>query len=80
MQKQGFIYFFFNNLSAFSQNPPTGLEYIRQMLPTLLQLLGMSDKQIKADACWAMSYITDGPNERIQLIIDVSGRLRCRFK
>jgi len=53
-----------------NKNPPTALEYIRQMLPTLLQLLGMSDKQIKADACWAMSYITDGPNERIQLIID----------
>jgi len=47
----------------------TALKYIRQMLPALLQLLGMSDEEIKADACWALYYITDA-NNRIQLIID----------
>lgn len=53
-----------------NKNPPTAADFIRQLLPSLLKLLQMNDKQIKADSCWALSYITDGPNERIQMIID----------
>jgi len=53
-----------------NKNPPTDVSYIRSMLPSLLKLIELNDKQIRADSCWALSYITDGPNERIQLIID----------
>ena len=60
----------FHNFTV--QNPPTDIQYIRSILPSLLKLLSFQDKQIRADSCWALSYITDGPNERIQMIIDVS--------
>lgn len=53
-----------------NKNPPTDIHYIRAILPSLLKLLSFQDKQIRADSCWALSYITDGPNERIQMIID----------
>ena len=48
------------------------MQYIQKILPSLLNLLQCNDKQIRADSCWALSYITDGPNERIQMILDVS--------
>ena len=54
------------------QNPPTKIEYIKEILPCLVRMLAFEDKQIKADTCWALSYITDGPNERISMVLDVS--------
>ena len=38
----------------------------------MIGMLEFEDKQIRADTCWAFSYITDGPNERIQMVLDVS--------
>ena len=48
------------------------MKYIQEILPCLITMLDLNDKQIKADTCWAFSYITDGPNERIQYVLDVS--------
>uniref|UniRef100_A0A671W6K4 Importin subunit alpha n=1 Tax=Sparus aurata TaxID=8175 RepID=A0A671W6K4_SPAAU len=33
-------------------------------------LLFVNDTDILADACWALSYLSDGPNDKIQAVID----------
>ena len=45
--------------------------YIRAILPSLLKLIDYNDKQIRAESFRALSDIADGPNERIQMIIEV---------
>uniref|UniRef100_A0A3B3ZFM7 Importin subunit alpha n=1 Tax=Periophthalmus magnuspinnatus TaxID=409849 RepID=A0A3B3ZFM7_9GOBI len=42
---------------------------VLQMLPSLIQLLHLSDKDILSDACWAMSYLSDGDNDRIDVVV-----------
>lgn len=39
------------------------------MLPSLIQLLHLSDKDILSDACWAISYLSDGANDRIDIVV-----------
>uniref|UniRef100_A0A4W5LI51 Importin subunit alpha n=1 Tax=Hucho hucho TaxID=62062 RepID=A0A4W5LI51_9TELE len=40
------------------------------LIPTVPLLLFSSDSDLLADACWALSYLSDGPNEKIQAVID----------
>jgi len=43
------------------------LKSCRYFLSSLIQL---NDQEIIQHSCWALSYLTNGPNERIQLILD----------
>lgn len=53
-----------------NKNPPPPLDAMKKCLPSLVTLLHHQDKEIVADACWAVSYISDGSNDRIQEVIE----------
>lgn len=50
--------------------PPTEIHFVQKIIPILCRLLTVEDVKTKTDAMWAFSYITDGPNDRIQLMLD----------
>ncbi|KAI6071322.1 Importin subunit alpha-6 [Aix galericulata] len=45
-------------------------EQVAPCLNVLSRLLFSSDPDVLADACWALSYLSDGPNDKIQAVID----------
>lgn len=53
-----------------NKDPPADLTTIKQILPALSYLIHHEDISILVDAAWALSYLTDGGNDHIQLIID----------
>lgn len=52
------------------KNPPPPFEKVSPCLPVLAHLLNHQDCDVLADACWALSYLSDGPNDKIQAVID----------
>lgn len=62
-----------------NKNPPPPFERIQPIMPLLAQLLCHGDSQILADACWAISYITDDDNHKIQSVVD-AGCVPCLVK
>eukprot|EP01120_Amphizonella_sp_Union-15-10_P005311 TRINITY_DN1605_c0_g1_i1.p1 TRINITY_DN1605_c0_g1~~TRINITY_DN1605_c0_g1_i1.p1 ORF type:complete len:517 (+),score=85.43 TRINITY_DN1605_c0_g1_i1:118-1668(+) len=58
-------------LSNFCRGKPSpSWEAIRSILPTFSRLLHSSDSAILTDACWALSYITEGTDEQIQAVVN----------
>jgi importin subunit alpha-6/7 len=43
---------------------------VKAALPVLARLLFHSDADVLTDSCWAISYLCDGPNDKIQAVID----------
>jgi hypothetical protein len=50
--------------------PPPPFHLVSPSLLVLARLLQHPDDEVLADACWALSYLCDGPNEKIQAVID----------
>ncbi|XP_051144916.1 importin subunit alpha-4-like [Andrographis paniculata] len=50
--------------------PPTPFEQVRSALPVLRQLIHLNDEEVLTDACWALSYLSDGTNDKIQAVIE----------
>ncbi|KAL3638194.1 Importin subunit alpha-4 [Castilleja foliolosa] len=50
--------------------PPTPFEQVRPALPVLQQLIHLNDEEVLTDACWALSYLSDGTNDKIQAVIE----------
>ncbi|ELU00208.1 hypothetical protein CAPTEDRAFT_220826 [Capitella teleta] len=52
------------------KNPSPAFSRVMPALPVLARLLFHKDNDVLADSCWALSYLSDGPNEKIQAVID----------
>ncbi|CAL5410873.1 unnamed protein product [Camellia sinensis] len=50
--------------------PPTPFEQVKPALPVLRQLIHLNDEEVLTNACWALSYLSDAPNDKIQAVIE----------
>jgi len=58
-------------LSNFCRGKPQpNFEMVKPSLTSLAQLVHSPDDEVLTDACWALSYLSDGPNEKIQSVIE----------
>lgn len=46
------------------------MDAVQKILPVLIFLLQHEDKDIISDSCWAVSYLTDSCNDRIQIVVE----------
>lgn len=52
------------------KNPPPDFQKVSKCLPVLARFIFHEDNEVLSDACWALSYLSDGPNNKIQAVID----------
>ncbi|KAF0287048.1 Importin subunit alpha-7 [Amphibalanus amphitrite] len=52
------------------KNPPADFDKVSPCLPVLARLLFDADCEVLADTCWALGYLSDGPNNKIQAVIN----------
>ncbi|XP_076639706.1 karyopherin alpha3 [Colletes latitarsis] len=53
-----------------NKDPAPPVQTIKDILPALNVLIHHTDINILVDSVWALSYLTDGGNEQIQMVID----------
>ncbi|XP_010548966.1 PREDICTED: importin subunit alpha-2-like [Tarenaya hassleriana] len=58
-------------LSNFCRGKPQPpFDQVRPALPALERLVHSTDEEVLTDACWALSYLSDGTNDKIQAVIE----------
>lgn len=57
-----------SNLCRGKPQPP--FELVKPALSCLAQLIYSKDSEVLTDACWALSYLSDGSNDKIQAVIE----------
>ncbi|AQK84441.1 Importin subunit alpha [Zea mays] len=58
-------------LSNFCRGKPQpNFDQVKPALPALQQLIHSQDEEVLTDACWALSYLSDGTNDKIQAVIE----------
>lgn len=50
--------------------PQPRFDLVSPALPTLARLIFSTDEEVLTDACWALSYLSDGSNDKIQAVIE----------
>ncbi|XP_061371904.1 importin subunit alpha-like isoform X2 [Gastrolobium bilobum] len=59
-------------LSNFCRGKPQPtFDQVKPALPALASLIHSNDEEVLTDACWALSYLSDGTDDKIQGVIDV---------
>uniref|UniRef100_A0A8I4A2R6 IBB domain-containing protein n=1 Tax=Callithrix jacchus TaxID=9483 RepID=A0A8I4A2R6_CALJA len=53
-----------------NKDPPPPMETVQEILPALCVLIYRTDLNILVDTVWALSYLTDGGNDQIRMVID----------
>jgi hypothetical protein len=58
-------------LSNFCRGKPQpDFQQVKAALPALARLIHSQDEEVLTDACWALSYLSDGTNDKIQEVIN----------
>nr|AFK47768.1 unknown [Medicago truncatula] len=58
-------------LSNFCRGKPQPpFDQVKPALPALVGLIHSNDEEVLTDACWALSYLSDGTNDKIQAVIE----------
>ncbi|KAF5740000.1 importin subunit alpha-2 [Tripterygium wilfordii] len=54
----------------FRGKPQSSFHQVNPALPVLARLIHSNDEEVLTDACWALSYLSDGTNDKIQAVIE----------
>eukprot|EP01135_Chromosphaera_perkinsii_P011974 Nk52_evm1s2554 gene=Nk52_evmTU1s2554 len=52
------------------KNPSPSLQAVQPFIPMAARLLNSADEEINADACWCLSYVSDGDEENIAAVVN----------